>query len=271
MKIIKRLKQLIRPPMKNRPILLTFTGGMGAQIISAAIYFSIKNSGRAVYADFSYFDTPEKIAAEGNLGECSHWSWQLNEFGLFMESFETLPHSNPQDFDVVHDDEARKSELSLQALSKPEIQRLFKIPQGVDDILGNGEDNYICLHVRRGDYTNVASHLITQEEFLSVAKKFEGLVSRVVILSDSPIEADFRDAIESIFKIAHFLDNVDAYIAHRIMRNARVIVCSNSQFSLTAALLNPSALVIVPIQWFSGSHRRLEAPLNSVCSFQITR
>ena len=271
MKIIQRLIKRIRPPSENRPILLTFTGGMGAQIINAAIYFLLKNSGRAVYADFSYFDTPEKIAAEGTAGECSHWSWQLNCFGIFMESFETLPQSDLKNADVIRDDEARKSDLSLQALSRPDIQQLFKIPLGVDDILGNGWDSFICIHVRRGDYTNVASHLITEKEFFAVAKKFEGLVSKIVILSDSPIDVAFRKSIQSIFQSAQFLDNVDACIAHRIMRNARILICSNSQFSLTAALLNPGALVIIPTQWFSGNLRRLEAPLNSICSFQITR
>jgi len=53
----------------NKPTIVTFTGGMGAQIISAAIYFSMKNSGRPVYAVLSYFDRPESIAVVGKTGD----------------------------------------------------------------------------------------------------------------------------------------------------------------------------------------------------------
>jgi hypothetical protein len=59
---------------------VTFTGGMGAQMISAAIYLSMKNDGLPVYADLSYFDKPESVAAAGKPGDCSHWSWQLDTF-----------------------------------------------------------------------------------------------------------------------------------------------------------------------------------------------
>jgi hypothetical protein len=254
---------------KGRPTIVTFTGGMGAQIISAAIYFSMRNEGRPVYADLSYFDQPERVAVAGNTGVCSHWSWQLEPFNLSPSSFETLPDLDKRNADILQDG-PQKLELGLKALAQPDVQKYLEIPIGVSDVLpGEMAEGYLCIHVRRGDYVNVASHLISEDAFVSLSRKFSGLVKSVVVISDSPIGSDFRSAMTAYFKEVAFLDNTDAYTAHRIMRNARILICSNSQFSLIAAALNPNALVLIPKQWFGDNERHIEAAIHSHCTFQI--
>jgi hypothetical protein len=47
---------------QDSEILVTFTGGLGAQILSAAIYFYLKGDGSKVYADLDYFKQPGKTA-----------------------------------------------------------------------------------------------------------------------------------------------------------------------------------------------------------------
>lgn len=253
----------------NKPTVVTFTGGMGAQIISAAIYFSMKNSGHPVYAGLSYFDKPESVAVVGKPGDCSHWSWALEPFGLSLASFDTSPGLTKRNADILQDG-PRKLELGLKALAEPEVQKSFGIPVGTNDVLpGKFAGGFLCIHVRRGDYVNIASHLVADSEFIGLTRKFSGLVNSIVVLSDSPINQDFRNALSSYFKDASFLDNTDAYTAHRIMRNARILICSNSQFSLIAAALNPHALVLIPKQWFEGGDRHIEAPIHSRCIFQI--
>lgn len=253
----------------TQPTVVTFTGGMGAQIISAAVYFSMKNDGQSVYADLSYFDKPESVAVVGKAGDCSHWSWQLNPFGLSPASFDTSPNLTKRDAEILQDG-PQKLELGLRALAQPEIQKLFEIPVGVSDVLPEEyADGFLCMHVRRGDYVNVASHLVADSEFIGLTRKFAGLVSRAVVISDSPIGPDFRNAVMSYFKEVSFLDDTDAYTAHRIMRSTRILICSNSQFSLIAAALNPNALVLIPKQWFGDSDRYIETPIHSRCSFQI--
>jgi hypothetical protein len=117
----------------------------------------------------------------------------------------------------------------------------------------------------------VASHLIQDTEFISLINKFSGLVKHAVILSDSPIKQDFRDAVFPSFASVFFLDNIDPYSSHRVMRNARILICSNSTFSLTAATLNPSALVIIPKRWFAEKDHAIEAPIHALCTFQIMK
>jgi len=254
---------------RDRFAVVTFTGGMGAQIISAAIYFLMRSKGQTVYADLSYFDKPERVATIGKLSEVSHWPWQLEPFGLTPISFETTSIPAKRNFEVIEDG-PKKMALGLKALRQPEVQKHFAIARGVDDILpAELSSGYLCIHIRRGDYVNVASHLIADIEFIELASKFAGLVREVVVVSDSPIDESFRQAIATGYERVVFRDNIDAFTTHRIMRNARILICSNSQFSLIAALLNPQALVVLPNQWFGENDRAIEAPIHEACDFQI--
>ncbi len=253
----------------DRPIVVTFTGGMGAQVISAAIYFLLRDEGRKVYADLSYFEKASHVAVEGNAGDVSHWDWQLQSFGLFPESFENLPNLRRSEYKVIQDGE-KKTALGIEALSMASIKKYFPEDESLADILPQEViPSYLCIHVRRGDYVNVASYLVDDEMFIELANKVAGLVGSVVIVSDSAISDSFRSAICNIFEKSIFLDKVDAVTAHRVMRNARILICSNSQFSLIAALLNRRALVLLPKKWFSDKYQKLAAPINELCSFQI--
>jgi len=254
---------------RDRITVVTFTGGMGAQIISAAIYFLLRSEGQTVYADLSYFDKPECVATIGKSGEVSHWPWQLEPFGLTSVSFEIASGQAKRNVETVKDG-SQKMALGLKALRQPEVQKHFAITADVDDILSAGfSSGYLCIHIRRGDYVNVASHLIADIEFIELASKFSGLVRNIVVVSDSPIDESFREAIATGYEQVVFRDNIDAFTTHRIMRNARILICSNSQFSLIAALLNPQALVVLPKQWFGENDRAIEAPIHEACGFQI--
>jgi len=253
---------------KDLPTVVVFTGGMGTQIIQAATFFYLRNSGQPVYADLSYFDVRPKMASPGNAGQLTHWFWQLDQLGLPKSSFEQLG-DNPGKVITLRDG-PKMMELGLKALSTPEVRLMFG---GCDEIAGDFDedlrDNFICIHIRRGDYVNVASHLISDLEFIQLLSKFSGLFKHAVFLSDSPISENFRDQVSPLFDSSLFMDNIDPYLSHRIMRKARILICSNSTFSLTAAMLNPKALVIIPKKWFSEKDHAIEAPIHARSTFQI--
>jgi hypothetical protein len=71
-----------------------------------------------------------------------------------------------------------------------------------------------------------------------------------------------------MFPHAAFLDNVDAITSHLVMRGARILVCSNSQFSLVAAMLNPKAIKLIPKQWFASDQYYIEHPIHEMSSFE---
>jgi hypothetical protein len=256
---------------RSLPTVVVFAGGMGTQIIQAAAYFSLKDAGHSVFADLSYFETEAKMAEVGAKGQLTHWFWQLEQFGLSKSSFEQSLDLNKCNSEILADG-PKMLEIGLSALSKPSIQNRFKTIADITDILpSEALGSFLCIHIRRGDYVNVASHLVTDEEFINLVRRFSGLTSHAVILSDSPVPAEFRAAVAHLFKTVTFLDGINPYSSHQIMRSARILVCSNSTFSLTAAALNSDALVIVPKQWFGKQDCDLDAPIQSRCAFQIMK
>jgi hypothetical protein len=271
MKLLSKLKFTLTGVSSENdlPKVVTFSGGMGAQIISAAIYFSLEKQGKTVFADMSYFDAPAHVATEGNPGEISQWPWQLGPFGLEKEVFKTVPDKANVKFELIVDG-LRKQTLALTAMQQADVQKRFPINTSIDGLLpAEFSKGYLCVHVRRGDYVNVASHLISDAEFIDLSTKFRGLVENLVVVSDSGLEQSFRQAISWGFAKSVFLDNIDAYSTHRAMRLSRILICSNSQFSLVAALLNDQALVVLPKQWFGGKDRALERNIQDLCGFQI--
>ena len=257
--------------MYLKPVIVTFTGGMGAQIISAAIYFYLRDIGREVYADLTYYEKQSHIAIEGKKDDISHWDWQLGPFGILLNSFQTTNDININKYEIIGDG-VKKISLGIHALKVKCIQEYFTDKNSIDDIIPiEFLSNYLCIHIRRGDYVNVASYIVGDELFIDLVKRIYRLVDCAVVVSDSYINDSFRNEMSVLFKNVLFLDEVDALTAHRVMRNAPVLICSNSQFSLIAALLNRNALVFLPKKWFGENYKQLEMPINEICDFQILK
>jgi hypothetical protein len=245
----------------DKTTIITFTGGMGAQIISAAIYFRLKCLGADVYADLSYFKKPEEVAIAGNNGQCSHWGWALDKFDLWPDTFDTEPDLTNKEI-VFLKDSPEKLRLSLEALAQPEVRKQFFISAPLDNLkLIIAPGPFVCIHIRRGDYLNVASHVIPDHQFKSIIKMCSTLIKNAVIISDSLLEDSFKNEVSPYFDQISFLDKIDAFTSHCAMRAAKILVCSNSQFSLVAAALNPDAFTIVPKHWFGEGNSNYEVPI----------
>lgn len=256
-------------------ILVTFTGGLGAQIMSAAIYFHLSQDGRMVYADLDYFKQPEKIATTGNKGEVSHWNYELGEYGLPLESFSTRKFEKPffkRDKPFVVSDGVDKVGLAIKALRQPEVRKLFSIKPSVTEECRrvSGENDYLCIHIRRGDYVNVASHLVDDMDFINMAKTISNFVSAVIVISDSEVSDVISDGLRGLFAHCSFVIGGNPHIAHALIRQAKYLICSNSQFSLSAALLNQvGQQIFLPTRWFGDADSNLQIPINELCRFQI--
>lgn len=145
--------------------MVVFSGGMGTQILQAATYFFYKKIGIKVFADLSYFDRPLSLAREGRIGQLTHWDWQLDQYGLEKHIFDLTPGFKSGESDVIVDGQ-RMLELGLSALDDSDISAKFESKIAVESILKKiNTDSYLCVHVRRGDYLNVASHLMGDDDF----------------------------------------------------------------------------------------------------------
>ncbi len=268
-----KIRDLLRRKKKERQpggtTIVVFAGGMGTQIIQAAVYFSLRLAGERVRADLRYFDTEARMAQVGEKGRATHWFWQLDPYGLTRTSFEQASEEDLRQGYLLGDGPEMVA-LGLPALSDPRVQERF-VPRdkAALQMPAVASETFLCIHVRRGDYVNVASHLVSDEEFLQLGRKFSGLVDHAVLLSDSPFEANFKAQMDGLFRSVSYLDQLDPYSSHWLMRQARVLVCSNSTYSLTAALLNPDALVVMPKRWFGPKDQAIEAPIQALCRFQV--
>jgi hypothetical protein len=265
---------------KSKLLIISFTGGMGAQILSAAILFHLKSKGYSVKADLDYFKKDLHVATIGNKGEISHWDWQLDDYGLTLDVIKKLGHhAECKEADIYYlPDGHLKMRLAMQALNFVEVKEQFKMPQidklstscqEVQSLYAN-QESYICIHIRRGDYVNTASHIVSDGEFVQLAAKFKHLVDSVVIVSDSLLGDNFKDQLRLQFRQVVFLDgsSVNPFVTHCVMRNSNILVCSNSQYSLTAGALN-DGLVIIPKLWLGAGHEKLKAEIEKLYDFAV--
>ena len=258
---------------RTRSICVTFTGGLGAQILSSAIYYHFVQRGFHTVADLSYFNNEHRIAKPGETGQISHWNWEMSSYGMRPESL--ARHSTSSSLPPTLQDGALKFSLAMQALTASSVRARFDMTASdlhsfsyrAGELKG---ERYLCLHVRRGDYLNVASHLVSNNELEGMASKFAKLVDRILILSDSPIgENEFVGLRTRFPRRLHIIDSdPDPVLSHSLMRNAAILVCSNSQFSLSAGLLSES-LVVIPKVWFGQDAAELNAVVNQISDFAV--
>ena len=248
---------------KKRPVIITFTGGMGAQIISAAIYMDLQQQGYDVYADFRYFDEKSRIPQAYSV-----WEWQLACFGLTMKGFKRYEIRNFELLNAMYiRDGPIKTRLAIQALDKSCILDIFYkhteiFKAEIATFMNNNPNltgSFVCVHVRRGDYLKVASHLVPEEQFLETVCKVKRLVSTIVVISDSSISNEFKEIVSNEFINTIFFDSggLDFALSHYLMTKASILICSNSQFSWTAGKL-ANGMVLVPKKWFGGEDNSME-------------
>ena len=247
-----------------KPVAILFQGGLGAQVISASIYIYLRNQGYKIYADFSYFNNEKYLANVGD-GRCSQWEYCLDRYELPMIEFKNINSCTDGKATPIPDG-ALKAQLFRKAIADPEVKKYFPVSKSYE-ILNSinffqqnflEPHSYVCMHVRRGDYQNSAVHYIVPESsFLAMAEKFCKAYSTIIITSDSKLPIEFKSEIESKFSKVIILDDMslDELITHSIMRLAAILICSNSQFSLTAGALS-DGLVFFPTRFFAGTHQQ---------------
>lgn len=256
-------------------VIVTFTGGLGAQILSAAIYFDLQAQGRKIFADMAYFDQAARTATPGNKGEISHWDYELGIYDLPLSGFATRKTEKSffrRDKSVIISDGADKLRLSIAALRKLSVKEHFPVsPVILEECRRIAADKeYLCIHVRRGDYVNVSSHLVDDMDFVQMARSLSRFVPAVVVISDSEVSGVIKESLLGLFAHRSFVIGGSLHVAHALIRQAKYLICSNSQFSLSAALLNEvGQQIFLPTKWYGEGESNLQLPINELCRFQI--
>ena len=248
--------------------IITFTGGLGAQVLSAAAYFYLQSEGVPVGADLRYFRQSAHLATPGQPGDISQWAWQLQAYGLHPSDFDCMA---PAGHRLIHDGE-RKGALGFLGLSLPHVQARFPLPQGVADLKRQlvGDRPFACLHLRRGDYLNVATFLESDDSSIKALRSVSRLVGDVVVVSDSPLSPELESGLSALGLNVTRVIGGDPVEAHGLMRLADVLIGANSQFSMTAAALRPlDRLTLCPSQHDGDRNSDANRMLAAIRSHQL--
>ncbi len=260
--------------------IIPIEGGLGAQILTYTIINHFLKLGTPIKVDLRYFQNIPKIAEVGN--GLSYFKWELDYFGIDINSLKNHTQINLIDRIAknlplkthVKDGEAYKLQCLKESLSNEDWKSLFPIQNDdavkAQEIIGN--NGHIVVHIRKGDFLNVASHVTTEEMVIALLRKFKGCsISKLIIITDGSIEINRFKSELSFLQDISVHQNINNMLSHAIMRKASILITSNSQFSLTAGLLNDSGLVIIPKKWFGTSRKnaKLEKQLCELGSWNL--
>lgn len=176
--------------------------------------------------------------------------------------------------------------LFLEAVNSPAIRKMLSTSHNTDltenflPTMLRGK-RYGCVHIRRGDYFSVASHIIGDYQLAEASSLWDNDVDLVVVLSDSLIGQETKKYYQVLSKKTHFFaDDLSPISSFVIMQNAKYLICSNSQFSLSAGMCAGLPLLL-PSRWYSytqmahlnhprrGQLAQLEALLAKSSSFML--
>jgi hypothetical protein len=256
----------------NQPVVVTFSGGLGAQILSYVLLEALRAKGVPAEPDLTYFENAPNTATTGLPGSISIWKWELDVFGIKISDIKLL---NTQLGKPILRDGLLKLKLSLSSFSEIDVNKLFQFDRS-DATSQNyrtttlGSEPYMCLHLRRGDYLNVASHLVDDQRLEAAALKFKNLFAKVLILSDSHIPPDLFCTLRAYYgPHLHIIDREpDPQFSHSLMRNCDLLIGANSQFSLTAGLLSGN-IQLSPKIWYSDENQDLNDELGTLSSYAL--
>lgn len=260
--------------------IVPFCGGLGAQIFAAVIVEHLrgKEGRHNVFGDTSYFLQTPKPARRGE--KINIYAWELDYYGIPLSRYDdSNPRGDPwlarklgmrarrrledgsvERFRVLR--EALKRDWSDTFPVSPDHERESR------KLLEEGNLPTAVVHLRRGDYLNVATHLVTDSDVLPLLNKLARVgIRRFLFASDDPAPLDYFQQRVPEASAWGEIPPEDKFLAHAVMRNAGCLVISNSQFSLSAAMLNGEGMVFMPRVWFGGGHAALSSEIHPYCDW----
>ena len=260
---------------------ISIEGGLGSQILTYIQFHEKLLSNPKVKCNLEYFDIPEAKKTK-NL---SYWNWELNSYGISKDSLEPYSKNLTKVQKILNETKQPPSNEFLATWSV-ETSKKYKSIFPVDlnktneikkVILGEETEEYLVVHIRRGDYLYVASHLVSIQTYLKfIIQNRNEFPKRIVFSSDSEFSHDEKENLSSSLKdfSIYFLD-IKSYTAkeiHDFMRLASHLICANSTFSFSAGLLaaEPSK-VYFPVQFQRTGENRGSNPFLVVSDFALMK
>lgn len=241
-------------PTKNHKEIYFLEGGIGNQ--AAILSYAVERANDGAFVRLSSFKYRTKVEKRPMC---------LKAYFNFDSSFIDLS-SRPYDFFMYYLIKIIKRFFYSKFDSITIMGHSFKVGYFQENMIQRlgllrnfaiqpqNHDKYICIHLRRGDYLlpKHSNHGVIDIDSVKlvlnkISKKYQ--ISVISIISeDTSVFQHFRNDYD--FKHLNFLDHThtEELEAFKIMLNAKVLVCSNSTFSLLAGVLSGSEFWI-PMEW----------------------
>jgi hypothetical protein len=260
---------------------VVFEGGLGSQILPFFEANWLKHLDQPFAVNISYFDVNEKISL--GKGGADHWSFRLDRYGYSLLSLENLGMRNDSGQDIRQERNFDLWTSEFWQFSRSNGPEQLPINQGAylafKSSLGfKASSKYSLVHVRRGDYVRVASRIVSDQEWFRALKMMISQVEEfLVIASDSKLPVQTKNEVIALASLNRievvFLEGgqFDECDLHDLMREADILIASNSTFSFTAAILGKQGMKSLVPNVFYGDAKleEINAGLRSAGTFFI--
>jgi hypothetical protein len=240
--------------------LVHIEGGLGSQILGAITFWNLQDQlgEEKVRCDLTYFSDE----AQSN----KLWNYELGKFNLPITEFKKFESKGKRNLlkakrDFLTDDElindywqrSRSRYLSKFHYDRSEIFVYFTEMTALKP-----DDPFTAIHIRRGDYLQVASKIVTIDDYMKILDVVRDLISRkVIVVSDSEINDEVKSKLQKNLNSSEliYLDapELDPFNTHCLLREAKLLITANSTYSFSAGLLGKQEQkVFSPMQFHSG-------------------
>ena len=243
-----------------------FEGGLGSQILSFIEFQEkTKNSDKPVSVNLDYFSG---ISSDyTNETGLSMWAWKLNHYGINQSMFEqeNFYKKLAKKYLLIRSNDISEIFYNFRETKKQKYENLFPINKiamsaYLESIVGSKNVEYCVVHIRRGDYLNVAAKVITVDDLTRLIQKIKNLLPKIILISsDSYLtlieKKKLADCLPG-FTYKYLEPSESPFLVHDLMRNSKVLIASNSTFSFSAGLLaSDDCLVFFPTKYFGEGLR----------------
>lgn len=234
--------------------LIIFEGGLGSQLLALIRLLNLKHYGHKASTDTSYFYPKEDDF------RTVQRPWRLDRYGYPISKIEAFHDSRVlPTLRSIAGKEKSNWEFARQILSSRFPLNETALENLLDSIGLSIKEEFSVVHLRRGDYLIDSSRVITDSEVTTFLKRFPNLLTKnLIFLSDSTLkiqhDKNLKSALAqhgiSVFTIEG--TNFDEITIHDLMRRAKFLLCSNSTFSFSAAVLaDKDSVAVAPINFFA--------------------
>lgn len=238
-----------------------FEGGLGSQLLSYIQFRHKYEKNKEIQCDLTYFKEITKDTHVKN--NVSLWSFKLDNYGIMINDLPSKkkksrlkikPKYIPLDFIGIDKIFLNKIKSDIRSNIQNLHSYLKKHRIAIDDPYG-------VIHLRKGDYLFVASHLINEQQVINLISKISTfLPKKVFISSDGEIDKTLFEWFKSNrpdIQLEQTENEIDSILLHDLMRNSRILIASNSTFSFSAALLSTeNTISFVPQIFYQEDFRR---------------